>query len=158
MKKLYYFYHERIPGEIYIDADAKFVGWIHENDASWHQGYMSFIPQFFGGEVVQLNGYDLIDEQFVLEEDPFHDEHSLKGWVVENKEMLLEAIRLKDLPNVEDRIVDDENEEFLESTIVNHTGPVADAADEREAPAKPSKKKAAKKTKATKSKTKPKKR
>ena len=41
-------------GLLFIDKDCTYIAYRHENDFTYRQEYMEFIPAFFGGEIIEL--------------------------------------------------------------------------------------------------------
>lgn len=58
---LFYFYHEALGGEVFLDSDAEFINIVHENDGSW-RNYFDFVVERFGGQIIEIDVRDLIDE------------------------------------------------------------------------------------------------
>lgn len=70
-KVLYYFYHESVPGEVWVDESGDMVAVVHENDGTWRKS-LDFVAKHFGGRVVELNGYDILgssDDESLTSED-----------------------------------------------------------------------------------------
>jgi hypothetical protein len=128
-KTIYYFYHEVVEGYVFVDEEAKFLSWVHDVDPEAFE----FIAIHLGGEMIRVfepymefenPSDDLQDTGFVQDEE-------IQEWLVRSKDVILEAIRQteadRDLP-----VIEIEDEEFEQSTIVNHVGPVTDRMIEME--------------------------
>lgn len=55
MKILFYATIESCWGTFFFDEKANLVDFINENDGHWRPEYMNFIPEFFGGKIVQID-------------------------------------------------------------------------------------------------------
>lgn len=128
-KKLYYFYHTAVEGFIFVDENAKFLSWTYDMDPE----NFEFIAIHFGGAMVR------IFEPYMVTEDPADDlqdtgfvqDDEIKEWLNTSADLILEAIRQTEADNNAPTL-EAEEEEFQEAEIVNHVGPVTDAAVERE--------------------------
>lgn len=87
-KTLYLISSELAWGEVWVDKDAELVGYIHENDAHYRKEYMNFIPEFFGGRVVQLD--NCVIEKDVDDNATFDDGEE---YVKEFKKEILKQIK-----------------------------------------------------------------
>ena len=67
LKILYYISLDNDCGELYLDENKKPLEWVHCNDATWNS-YLSFIPKYFGGKIVELKPKILDDDYDLLEE------------------------------------------------------------------------------------------
>lgn len=53
MKTLYYF--QGLYGTYFVNEQAEYVNYIHDNDGDYRSEYMDFIPKYFGGQMIWLD-------------------------------------------------------------------------------------------------------
>ncbi len=63
-KSLFQIFAQPLYGTIFVDANADFVHFIHENDGNFRSEYMNEILKFFGGKMIVLD----VDDSEVSEE------------------------------------------------------------------------------------------
>ena len=155
--KLYYFFHELIGGTVFVDQDAALVGWSTNEDA---ESSLELVAKHFNVTIMQLPGAWLVpedeDDEFDADVAGGDEDEAVMEFVDRNAEMILEAIKQAHIDANDVAIEDAEEEEFEETEIVNHVGPVGDAVQQRDEEQKEEetmskKKTAAKKTSAKKS-------
>ena len=130
--KLYYFFHELIGGTVFVDQDATFVGWSTDVDA---ESSLGLVAKHFNVTIMLLPGAWLVPEN---SDDEFDSDFTgdaddaVTEFVDRNVEMILEAIKQAHTDAADVTVEDAEEEEFEETEIVNHVGPVGDAVQQRD--------------------------
>ena len=90
MKTLYVIVSQSAWGEVWIDKDANLISYIHENDGGYRVEYMSFIPEYFGGRIIQLDSTKLDEKASKIKEDGYDD---AEEYVKDLKKDILKLIK-----------------------------------------------------------------